>query len=144
MADYFYADMRAFAFEILAPTSRGGLGQTQVTIYRRALAAVDPEAPWEQPDGYRINQSVTVDAAVDPNENTLLDGTVVSTDEMIITTPAIDSIPLELGSDGCSYYVSSSDGSFTEEPVAKIVRIPPVGTLVCLQFVIKGPGKTET
>lgn len=138
----FYEDMAAFAREILAPTSRGGLGQGQVTIHRRALALPDPTAPWEQPSGYRIDEAVAVDAVVDPNQNTLIDGSVVNTDELIVTTPALD-IDLVIGRDGAAFTLTAADGSFTAAPVTKITRVPPIGRLVCVQFVIKGPANVQ-
>lgn len=141
MAD-FYDDMAAFAREILAPTSRGGLGQGQVTIHRRALALPDPSAPWEQPQGYRIDEAAVAYAAVNPNENTLIDGTVINTDEMIVTTPAVD-LDLVIGRGGASFTLTASDGTFTEAPVTKISKIPPIGKLVCVQFVIKGPANVQ-
>lgn len=85
MAD-FYADMAKMARELLAPTSRGGLGQGTITVVRTTQEEKPADWPeWEPWTGEITVRTYLLNGVVRGIEADLVDGTsILATDEILI------------------------------------------------------------
>jgi hypothetical protein len=130
MAD-FYSEMADMARELLAPTSRGGLGQGTIILSRETPAKVDTAAPWEP-----VTPALTtekLDGAVRGIDTRLvgvaMGGTVLlaSDRKAICTVPAMS-------------YTAGDRLSVDGVPVhiLAIEKIPAAGVTSAVRFFIRG------
>lgn len=131
MADL-YDRMRATAQRLLAPTSKGGLGQGSIVLVRY-VDGPPPASPWDPPSE-PIPQRTTLDGAARGVGKELIGapvetgGQIVATDKQVIVAPW-----------GGSYDpgdVLELDGS--PVTVLKVENIPAVGTVCAVKFIVRG------
>lgn len=131
MAGDFYTDMGAVAREMLAPTSRGGLGQGKIEIVRYTV--VQPANPWDAPlpptrTVTALNgaaRGVSKEMIGTPVEN---GGQIVATDLVVIVAP--------WGGSPRPTDVLEIDGK--PVTILSVSNIPPAGTVSAVRFIVRG------
>lgn len=127
----FYADMRAMATELLAPTIEGGLGQGSIALVR-FVPGPPPENSWDPPSD-PVPQRTTLNGAARGVAKELIGapvetgGQIVATDKQVIVAPW-----------GGAYEpgdVLELDGA--PVTVLKIDNIPAVGVVCAIRFVVR-------
>lgn len=132
MAD-FYSDMRAFANEILAPTSQGGLGQGVIKLVRYTPAAPDPNEPWKPPSNPTRTETLLKGAARGVSKELIGAETapgvqIKATDLTLIVAP--------WGSTYDAADVIEIDGK--PVTVLRYDNIPAAGIVAAIRFIVRG------
>lgn len=123
--------MKAFANEILAPTSAGGLGQGTIKLTRTTPGTPDEDEPWIPVEP--TEQTVTLDGAVSGVDSRLVgteagSAVIRASDRQCIAT--VPSIGYQAGD------VLSIDGQ--EVSILSATNIPAAGTTAAVKFIIRG------
>ena len=131
MADDLYVDLAQMANEILAPSSKGELGQGVIILARSTPGVPNEESPWEP-----VTPTVTTETlkgaarGVDSRlVGTEVGGAVIlATDKQIICAPPV------------MQYQAGDTLSIDGVPVHVIAveRIPAAGTVSAVKFLIRG------
>ncbi|ALJ12635.1 hypothetical protein [Sphingopyxis macrogoltabida] len=127
----FYADMRAMATELLAPTSEGGLGQGSIALVRETPGAPGAN-PWDPPAPSTYVRTPLNGAARGVAKELIgapveTGGQIVATDKQVIVAPW-----------GAAYDpgdVLELDGA--PVTVLKIDNIPAVGVVCAIRFIVR-------
>lgn len=142
MAD-FYDEMAAMASELLAPTSRDGLGQGVITITRTVPGPVDPETEWIP--GADTTTTYLMDGVAGSIGDEFVNGTTIfATDTMLTVAPTMTKTHVN-GAPVANEVVLTAlqpgdvvsiDGGVVS--IVKEMRLPKAGTLVAWKLVVRG------
>lgn len=127
----FYADMRAAAAELLAPTSEGGLGQGEIQLVRLVPGAPGPH-PWSPP-APPARQVTALNGAARGVGKELI-GAPVETGGQIVATDIMVTVAVWGGE-----YLPGDTLEIDGAPVMvlKAENIPAAGPPVAVRFVVR-------
>lgn len=127
----FYADMRAAATELLAPTDQGGLGQGSIVLVREVPGAPGAN-PWDQPSPSTYARTTLHGAARGVSKE--LVGLPVETGGQIVATDLMVIVSVWGGAYEPGDALEIDDSPVT---VLKIDNIPAAGPPVAIRFVVR-------
>jgi hypothetical protein len=127
----FYADMRAVASELLAPTDEGGLGQGKIELVR-STPGEEPVNPWDPPSEPTITKTTLQGAASGVSKE--LVGTPVENGGQVVATDLEVIVSVWGGSYAPGDVLKIDDAPVT---VLKIENIPAAGTPCAVRFIVR-------
>ena len=126
----FYDEMKAMAAELLAPTSKDGLGQGELLLVRTIQGEPNPAAPWLPVTP--INQTEKLDGAVNGVDSKLVGTEVGSAVILASDREAICTVPKMSYKAGDMLSIDGVDCV-----ILAAMPIPAAGATVALRFIVR-------